>query len=46
MDWPEPPRWLAIIASIVIAPLWALFLLLWLVSDLLRGIGDLRRDDA
>lgn len=45
MDWPEPPRWLAIVASVVIAPLWALFILAWLVSELVGGAWRALRND-
>lgn len=40
MDWPEPPRWLAVVASVVIAPLWGLLIFAWLVHELIRGLAD------
>lgn len=43
MDWPEPPHWLAVLASIVLAPLWALFLLLWLLSEIGRDLPGFAR---
>lgn len=38
MDFPEPPRWLGVIASVVLAPLWALFVFLWLLHELVHGL--------
>jgi len=38
MDWPEPPRWLVIVGSVVIAPLWALFILAWLIHTLVSEV--------
>jgi hypothetical protein len=38
MDWPEPPEWLAVLASVVLAPLWALFLFLWMLHELIVGL--------
>lgn len=40
MDWPEPPRWLIYLATPIIVPLWALFILLWLLHDLVSGLWD------
>ena len=38
MDWPEPPAWLMIVVTVVIAPLWALFVFAWMLHELAVGL--------
>jgi hypothetical protein len=43
MDWPEPPNWLVVLGSLVIAPIWAMFLFLWMLSEMVSSLIRLIR---